>query len=287
MRVGLFVCLGQGKMDEKSISSYSFHSGNFVTQHHFLLWQISWNEKKKSVSVFICECHPWLDTPMTWNNHLRKPTIVICVVIQIEKKNEHVWLKASLKCWQQDLKWIWLLPSYESYCVSLSISLDWATWDFPSVQSTAVCCNSIVKKKKRSFIGRGWRDVKRVCHWNCATGPMSQCFRLLNKYACIYRLDCTRNPCTPRPIQRIVCLYMRNNYTTLCVFFCLCLSFSVVALLCQQWCNIALRVSYCMLTNVTNAHYTECVQDSWLSPIVGFLFISSLDDNETTGDYYY
>lgn len=58
----------------------------------------------ETVSVFLCECLLWLDTPLTWDNQLRKATIVICIVVQFVKKNGLIWLKVDLNWWQQDLK---------------------------------------------------------------------------------------------------------------------------------------------------------------------------------------
>lgn len=99
-------------------------------------------EMSETASVFMCECHPLLDTPLTWDNRLRKATIVMCVAVQFVKKNEHVLAQGQPQLVTAGLKINLVLSKFKSYCFFLSISLDWATWGF--------YCNS--KKKKKGHL---------------------------------------------------------------------------------------------------------------------------------------
>lgn len=106
-----------------------------------------------------------------------------------------------------------------------------------------VCHYTVQVQKKWSF--EGWRDVKRVCQWNCATGPVSKRSWLSNNCACVCWLNCTRKPGTLRINSCMACLHMHNNYRCRVVCFSACPPFlffsfnSDTMLDIESWCILA------------------------------------------------
>lgn len=111
-------------------------------------------EMKETVSVLICEFHPWLDTPLTWDNRLRRGTIVMCIVVQIVNRMSTFGSRpASMGDNKTYNKLVLFFPllSYESYSVFYSIPLDWTTRGSSAAPDSAVRCY--------------WKDLENK--WSC------------------------------------------------------------------------------------------------------------------------
>lgn len=239
---------------------------SFVTQP---LFSASAAEIRETVSVFMCECQPWLDTPLTWDNHQREATIVRCIVVQLVKKEWTCLAQGQAELVTAGLKINLVLPKlWIILCL-----LKHFTWlgDMRFLYCT---------EEKKGYLMVQDGMMLSVCVRE--TVPLGLCHSALDflTRVRVFLLDCTRDPGTPRINCCIVCLHMHNNYRALCVFLCPCLLFSSVALFVSTDTMLEITVGFILYNN----SWQWCIlyenQVFSLPPLEVLYPCSSLNNNE-------